>query len=309
MKDIKNVLVIKLDGLADFVASFAAMKQVRLAHPKAHITLMTSPAFASLARASPYFDTVDAPPTLEPMALARAIRRLGFEKIFDLDATGRSAALRRWAWPSRSVWSLTSRNGRVPLIDRHAAQLKAAGIWADAPADSDGAAPDMAWVTGLAPTYRPASGAIKPRPYVLFAPGGPEGRRWPTSHFGALAEAFRGLGFDIILLGQPEDSGLARQIQKFDPRARDLTVRTDYAVIASLACRAALAIGHEADLLHLIAAAGAPTLALFDARADAMSAAPRGHVAVLQSADLANLTPAQVLRATQSLAPGQALAS
>lgn len=309
MKDISSVLVIKLDDLVDFVASFAAMKQVRLAHPHARITLMTQPAFLGLAKASPYFDAVETPISLDPMGLGRAIRRMNFDRVYDLDASRRSLALRRWAWPSRAAWSVTSRNSRIPICDRHAAQLKADGVWPDAPVDGSGACPDLAWVSGLAPALRPTAGGLKPRPYVLFAPGGPENRRWPTAHFGAVAEAFRAQGFDVIILGQPEDSGLARQIQKLDPRARDLTGRTDYAVIASLAYRAALAIGHDSDLLHLIAAAGAPTLALFDAKADAMQAAPRGHVAVLQSPDLAALTPAQVMRATHALAPQQALAS
>jgi ADP-heptose:LPS heptosyltransferase len=309
MKNIKSALIIKLDDLVGFVASFAAMKQIRLGHPHARITLMTSPAFAGLAKASPYFDAVEIPTKLDPMSLGRAIRQMNFDSIYDLDASGRSAALRRWAWPSRAAWSVTSRNGRVPLPDRHAAQLKADGVWPDAPVDGSGACPDLAWISGQAPSVRPSAGGIKPRPYVLFAPGGPEHRRWPTAHFGAIAEAFRGQGFDVIILGQPEDSVLARQIQKLDPRARDLTGRTDYAVIASLACRAALAIGHESDLLHLIAAAGAPTLALFDAKADALQAAPRGHVTVLQHPDLATLTPAQVMRATHALAPQRALAS
>ncbi len=52
MKNIASVLVIKLDDLVGFVASFAAMKQVRLAHPHARIAV-TSPAFAGLAKASP----------------------------------------------------------------------------------------------------------------------------------------------------------------------------------------------------------------------------------------------------------------
>ena len=308
MKSIASVLVIKLDDLVGFVASFAAMKQVRLAHAHARITLITSPLFAGLAKASPYFDAVETPAKLDPISLGRAIRQMNVDAVYDLDAARRSAALRRWAWPSRAAWSVTSRNERIPLPDRHAAQLKADGVWPDAPVDGSGACPDLAWVSSLAPAVRPSAG-VKPRPYVLFAPGGPEHRRWPTAHFGAIAEAFRGQGFDVIILGQPEDSTLARQIQKLDPRARDLTGRTDYAVIASLACRAALAIGHESDLLHLIAAAGAPTLALFDAKADALQAAPRGHVAVLQHPDLATLTPAQVMRATHALAPQQAMAS
>ena len=53
MKDVRKVLVIKLEDLAQLVASFAAMRQIRAAHPRAHITLLTTPPFAAIARASP----------------------------------------------------------------------------------------------------------------------------------------------------------------------------------------------------------------------------------------------------------------
>ncbi len=164
------------------------------------------------------------------MSLGRAIRQMKFDAIFDLDASRRSAGLRRWAWPSRAAWSVTSRNSRIPLPDRHTAQLKA---------DGDGRMRrwTAAWrLTGHGLGFRPEASRPSLRrrktpPLCAVRAGRAENRRWPTAHFGAIAEAFRGQGFDVAILGQPEDSTLARQIQKLD-RARDLTGRTDYAVIA-----------------------------------------------------------------------------
>ena len=307
MKEIARVLVIKFDDLADFVASFAAMKHIREAYPHARITLMTSPAFSGLARVCPYLDQVDSLAEIEPMTLAGAIKRQKYDLVVDLDAAPRSAQLKRWAWPFRPAWSLTSRDKTVPLIDRHAAQLKAAGIWPDAPTGAGEAPPpDMIWLTRLNPPGRPVAGASKPRPYVVLAPGGPEARRWPGAYFGAVAQDLRAQGYDIVVVGQPDESALARLIQKSDPKARDLTGRTDYAVIAALGFKAALAIGNETGLLHLVASAGAPTLVLHSAGTDPLLTAPRGHVAVLQSEDLATMMPAQVLRAAASLLPAPA---
>jgi hypothetical protein len=58
-KEIKKVLVIKLGALGDFVLALAAMKKIREAHPKAKITLLTTPPFEALAKLSPYFNTVE----------------------------------------------------------------------------------------------------------------------------------------------------------------------------------------------------------------------------------------------------------
>ena len=57
-REVQRILVIKLSALGDFVLALAAMKKIRQAHPKAHITLLTTPPFEALAKASPYFNAV-----------------------------------------------------------------------------------------------------------------------------------------------------------------------------------------------------------------------------------------------------------
>src|SRR5580704_2648292 len=44
-REIAKILVIKLGALGDFVQALAAMEHIRAAHPKAHITLLTTPPF------------------------------------------------------------------------------------------------------------------------------------------------------------------------------------------------------------------------------------------------------------------------
>lgn len=303
-RDARKVLVIKFDGLADFVLALAAMKRIREAFPRAQITLMTAPPFANLAKASPYFDHVEVISTIEPMGLSRTIKSMGFDQVFDLDGGKRAAAIKTWAWPFRPPWSVTPSDDGAHLLERHAAQLKAAGIWPDAPTGwGEAPPPDLSWIAKKLPDQRPVPGASKPRPYVMMAPGGPEATRWPANHYGAVAQALRLAGYDVVVVGQPDESAMARAIQKFDPKARDLTGRTDFTTIAALGYKAALAIGNEAGPTHLLAAAGAPTLAIYHADSDPALTGPRGHVAILQGADLSQLSPEQVLRAAGSLAP------
>ena len=57
-RKVQKILVIKLGALGDFVLALAAMKKIRQAHPKAHISLLTTPPFEGLAKASPYFNAV-----------------------------------------------------------------------------------------------------------------------------------------------------------------------------------------------------------------------------------------------------------
>jgi ADP-heptose:LPS heptosyltransferase len=96
---------------------------------------------------------------------------------------------------------------------------------------------------------------------------------------------------------------LAHAIQREVPRARDLTGRTDFASIAVLGAKAALAIGNDTGPLHLAAAAGAPTVVLFSSVSDPALSAPRGKVAVLQAANLSELAVAKVAQAAAALLP------
>ena len=117
-----------------------------------------------------------------------------------------------------------------------------------------------------------------------------------------VVERLREAGFDVVIIGGPQESALARTIQKSNSQARDLTGRTDFAQIAVLGARAALAVGNDTGPLHLIAAAGAPTVALFSSASDPALCGPRGHVAVLQAENLGDMEVDMVLRTAMSAA-------
>lgn len=318
---VNKILVIKLSALGDFVLALAAMKKIRQAHPKAHITLLTTPPFEALAKASPYFNAVEtggrpADPA-EWMALRRRLRAARYDRVYDLQTSAQSARIFYLMWPFPPQWSgnafgaaLRHRNPRrdhMHTLERHADQLKEAGIWPDAPTEAGAAPPpDLSWVLAKQPKAPPVPGGVKPRPYVLFVPGGSAHRldkRWPAEHFGELGKALYARGFDVVIIGGPQESAVARTIQKFVPQARDLTGRTDFARIAVLGAKAALAVGNDTGPLHLAAAAGAPTVVLFSAASNPALSAPRGHVAILQSDRLADLPVAQVMQAVNALLP------
>lgn len=320
-RHVERILVIKLSALGDFVLALAAMKQIRAAHPKAHITLLTTPPFEALAKICPYFNAVDTGgrPSSFPewMALRARIKAANYDRVYDLQTSSHSNRIFQSLRPGPPPWSGIAlgcsmphrnplRNG-MHTLERQADQLMYAGIWPDAPTEPGSAPPpDLSWVMKAAPPDRPVPGANKPRPYVMFVPGGsahrPE-KRWPVEKYSELARILYGRGFDIVVIGGPQETELAHAIQRSVPRARDLTGRTDFAMIARLGAKAALAVGNDTGPLHLAAAGGAPTIVLFSKASDPALSAPRGRVAILRSDNLADLPVAQVAQAANSLAP------
>ena len=309
-----RILVIKLGALGDVVLAFAALRRIRQAHPDAEITALTTPAYAPLLAASPYIDRVDPhgrpkglPATL---AMLRRLRRMRFDRVYDLQTSSRSDAYFQALRPSPPPWSGTApgcalphRNpdrDRMHTLERQADQLKDAGIWPDAPTLPGRAPPpDLSW---LVDPESPARFDLD-GPYALLVPGGsahrPE-KRWPVERYAALAETLGKRAIRPVVLGGPAERDLASSI----PGALDLTGRTTFADIVSLGAAAKLAVGNDTGPSHLLAAAGAPLAALFSSASDPSLTAPRGPaVVVLRRPDLAELPVSEVLESLDRLRP------
>ncbi len=320
-REIKKVLVIKLGALGDFVLALAAMKKIRQAHPKAKITLLTTPPFEALAKLSPYFNTIETDGRPESFGdltqMLSRLRKARYDRVYDLQTNSRTnwyfQALRPFPpqWNGIATGCALPQRGKARLrmhtLERHADQLSAAGIWPDAPiAPGSAPPPDLSWILRRPKDSRPAPSAATPRPYALLVPGGsahrPE-KRWPVEAFAQLGSLLKARGLDVIIIGGPQESAMARQIQKTVSQARDLTGRTDFAQLALLGAKAALVVGNDTGPTHLLAASGAPTIALFSDASDPDLCGPRGHVTVIRSPDLKALPVSTVASAAISLLP------
>ncbi|HUZ11286.1 MAG TPA: glycosyltransferase family 9 protein [Caulobacteraceae bacterium] len=320
LKPVAKVLVIKLGGVGELVTAFPAFERIRHAHPRARIALLTTEPFAALARSSPFFDAVetDGRPGGPGRwtALVLRLRRSRYDRVYDLQNDASTSLLFQALRPFAPPWSgaapgcaLPHRNPnreRMHALERQAEQLRDAGIWPDAPTRPLSAPPpDISWILARSAQPRSVSAAAGHRPMVILSPGvgvrHPE-KQWPIERYGDLAKRLQDAGYDIVVIGALREGPLAHAIQRKAPRARDLTGRTDFAQIAALGARAALAIGNDIGALHLIAAAGAPTIALFSSASDPALTAPRGHVTVLHSPDLKQLPVETVAGAALALA-------
>lgn len=99
---------------------------------------------------------------------------------------------------------------------------------------------------------------------VAFAPGavGP-GKAWPPEHYAELAKMMTGRGIAAWILGGPNEKSIAAQIvAAAGPLARDLTGNDlRNAIIALKAADAA--VTNDSGLMHISAALGTKTVAIF----------------------------------------------
>jgi ADP-heptose:LPS heptosyltransferase len=297
----ERILVIKLAALGDVVQAFGPFAATRAHHPGAHITLLTTGAYAKLLAGCPWFDEIraDGRPAWGDL---RAVYRLGcwmsrqrFARVYDLQTSARSSKYRWFAWGAE--WSGIARGASHPhdnplrdsmhTMDRQREQLERAGL-------TRFPAPEVNWLDADVARF------ALPARFALLIPGASPGRpakRWP--HFPALAAA---LGMPALVLGTEAEAPLAEAITAASDKARSLIGQTSFAEIAALARRAAFAVGNDTGPTHLIAAMGCPTLALFGEDSDPALCAPRGAaVRVLRQAPLSGLSVATVSAAAAAL--------
>jgi ADP-heptose:LPS heptosyltransferase len=232
--------------------------------------------------------------------LGRRLRSRPFARVYDLQTSDRTSFYHRLFRRPRPEWSGIAagashrhdnpRRDRLHTVERQADQLRQAGIAAVPPADLDFV--DV-------PTDRFGLD----RPFGLLFPGGAAHRpskRWPAESYAVLARELSRAGLIPVLLGGEAERELAQRIVRSCAEARDLAGQTSLFEIVALARHARVAVGNDTGPMHLIAAAGCPSVVLFSHDSDPALCAPVGPaVAILRKEQLASLSVGEV--STQAL--------
>lgn len=295
----RKILVIKLSALGDFIQALGPAAAIRRHHMGDEITLLTTDAFAELARQSGLFDKVaiDGRPTLlDPsgwLALRRALRVGRFDRVYDLQTSDRSSF---YAWlflPARPpewsgiAWHCSHPHanlGRHPqhTIDKQAEQLLMAGIYPTP-------------LPSCRSSSQPLPAGLAQRGFFLLIPGSsarhPE-KRWPAERYGELARRlFEASPVLPVIVGARGEELLAAEIRAACPDAVDLVGRTSLTGLADLANAALFTIGNDTGASHIAAAGGRPVVVLFSGASDPSRCAPCGQeVHVLASPRLDELS-------------------
>jgi len=106
--------------------------------------------------------------------------------------------------------------------------------------------------------------AASPRPLVALAPGAVgAGKRWASRSYAELARRLTAAGISVWVLGGPNEAPFACEIvAAAGDRARDLTGNDLRDAVIALAAVDA-AVSNDSGLMHVAAAIGVPTVALF----------------------------------------------
>lgn len=297
-----TVLVIKLGALGDAVQALGALAAIRRAHAPAPILVLTQPAFAGLFRASGLVDGVmeDTRPKIwqlhRLLALRRRLGTAGIERVYDLQMNARTRLYARFLFGRPGPdWSGDAPGAAFPHpdpdpkaihgVERHRRQLAVCGI-------RDVPDPDVTFLDGDLSDLAPAGR------FALLVPGSAPSRpekRWPSARYAELATRLANEGIVPVILGTRSEAAVTQAIHTAEPRAVDLTGRTDLGQVAALARRAVSAVGNDTGPMHIVAATGCPTLALFGPGSDPDRHRPMGPAAeVLRADPLADLAPARV---------------
>ena len=305
MAESERILVIKLGALGDVILAMGPFKAIRDHHRGAHVTLLTAPPFADLARRSGYFDEVWVDRRAKPwhlgawFALAKRLRGARFQRVYDLQHADRTLAYywlmtraRQLEWsgiaPGCSHPHANPHRDAMHTLERQAEQLAMAGIAETPPADLDWLAADV-------------EGFALPARYALLVPGGARHRldkRWPAGAYREVAAWLSARAVAPVCIGAQAEREVLAEVAAAIPEAINLCGQTAFDQIASLARGAAVAVGNDTGPMHLIAAGGCPALVLYSAVSDPALTAPRGpHVTVLRKPDMAGLEVAAVIDA------------
>lgn len=289
----RNILVIKLGALGDFIQALGPMAAIREHHRQDRVTLLTTAPFESLARASGYFDDVliDARPRWHDvggwLSLRRALNAGKFARVYDLQNNDRTAFYLKLFAP-RPEWVGAARGashrndspertaGRA--FEGHVQTLSLAGI--------KNVVPDtLQWMQ--AGQDIPAL----PKPYVLLvigaAPQHPE-KRWP--HYAAFCNELLQRGYTPVLVGGTAEQQAAEEITQHVAGVVSLAGKTSLFDLPALAAGAAGAVGNDTGPMHLIAPTGCKSLVLFSGKTNPKKHGPLGPaVMTLQKESLADL--------------------
>jgi ADP-heptose:LPS heptosyltransferase/GT2 family glycosyltransferase len=309
---IRNILVVKLDHVGDFLTVIPALRRLRRGFPDARLCLLAAPRSAALRELVPEADEIIEFEFFFPNS------RLGQRAL----SAGDYAALQRRLAPyrfdlavdlrkvpdTRPVLRVTGapwlagfdRDGQFPWLDivleweRDPRGMRKRSHVGDdllrlADAVVGAAQSDTVAAASLgvaADRHRRPAGRL-----VCVHPGaGMPIRRWPAPYF---AELIRRLveadDVDVVLIGQAEEAALAAEILSLvrrPDRVRSAVGEIDLAELPAFLAGADLFVGNNSGPHHLAARLGVPTVGIHSGTVDAREWGPVGPNAVAIRRDM-----------------------
>jgi len=274
------ILIVPYVWIGDFVRVHSVVRLLRAQNPDRPVDMVASPLCAPLADYMPGLR--------QAVVIDLPRRRLGVAQQRDLATRLRAghygqalvmsrkwkAALAPWlaGIPTRTGFAGEARFGLINdmrwgerALPRMIDQMGALALPKGAALPADWPLPELRVPHDEIERWRAQLGlAAEPRPIVTLSPGAVgAGKAWPVRHYAELARALTKDGASVWVLGGPSETAAAREIAASGgARVRDLTGTDLRNAIVALAA-ADVSVTNDSGLMHISAAIGTPTVAIF----------------------------------------------
>lgn len=255
------ILFITATRIGDAVLSSGLIRKLVEEVPGARFTIVAGPAAAPLFLDTPGLDEIivlqKAKGGRHWFDLWNKVREKRWGLVVDMRGSAISRLLHRGR---RAVF----KRGSGPPVHKVIEAARVLKIEDDPPAPYLFTSPET---EALAAELTAGSG-----PILAMAPAANwVGKTWPAERFAQVArqllddEAGPLAGGRLMLLGGPDDERTIQPLRRALPRERivDLAGKADLITVYAALKRARLFIGNDSGLMHMAAAAGAPTIGLF----------------------------------------------
>ena len=274
------ILIVPYVWIGDFVRCHSVVKLLRSDAPERPVDTVSSTLCAPLADYMPGIRQViviDLPRrrlgvTLQQQ-LARRLREKNYGQALVMSRKWK-AALAPWlaGIPLRTGFAGEFRFGLLNDVrwgernlPRMIDQMGALALPKDAALPNEWPLPELKVPADEVARWRARRGLESDaRLIVTLSPGAVgEGKAWPVGHYAALARALENDGATVWVLGGPNETPLAKEIAAAGgANVRDLTGPDLRDAILALAAADA-AVTNDSGLMHVSAAIGTPTVAIF----------------------------------------------
>lgn len=268
-----RVLVVRFSSIGDVLLTTPLLRALRRRHPEAAVIYVTKRAMAPLVADNPHLSQVVALEPDEPVRhLAARLRPLGATHGLDLHGSLRSRALRllvgcRWAGYHKRKLARTLLISTK--LDRYGDHLPVAERYFEAARRID-VRPDgggLEFHLAAAARERVArwlaeqGGGLAAARIAALAPGAAHAtKRWPVMHWSALGERLTAAGYRLVVVGGPDDRGVAQQIgAPAVSTAGEFSLQETGALLA----RATVLVSGDTGVMHMATGVGTPVVALF----------------------------------------------
>ena len=276
----RNILVIKLRYIGDVLLATPTVRAIKAARPDVRVTMMVNRGTEGLLSGNPDLDEImvlDKGSLAAQWRLIADLRRRRFDTVIDLTDGDRSAFLSRISgapvrigfndehrWRGKCYTEVVQpMPGVRHRIDRDLEALKSLSIQA-------GSKDPQLWLTPeeekSAEYLLDQLGVQRSQSIVMLQPGARYWfKAWPPERFAELADRLTSqYSCQVLIGGSDQDIDLAQEIRQMAKSSPIIMAgRTTIKQFAAIAKKSALFVGSDSGAMHIAAAVGTPTVALF----------------------------------------------